>query len=375
MKKVKRFIMGSLILSLLTSCADVKTLEQMGLITTVGYDSMDGETIHTTMLILETDPQSMESSNVISNDSLTSKGARIKANLKSPKKLASGQLRVALYGMGVAKSGFINLADTLARDHAISDLTYLAVVDGEAGEILEHKYEQFADAGQYIFKEIEQNIKGETIPSPTLHEILHKYYSVGIDPSLPLLKLKDDMITIIGMAILKDDKLVGSITPEQAFYVKLVNDHYDAGNFEMTIQNGNGKKLLKKEEESELIGISLDTIKSKSLITLTKEKPVEFDLKIKLNARLQEINKSIDLNDSKNLDLLDERIKKEMTKKVEELIQYCQSVDSDVFGFGEVYRSSVPHSGLTKKEWHSMYKDIKVNVSIDFDIVRTGVVE
>ncbi|WP_175987540.1 Ger(x)C family spore germination protein [Bacillus sp. Marseille-Q1617] len=375
MKNMTRLFLVLFALSFLSSCADPSTLEKIGMITTVGYDTSDGEEIQTTILILETDPQSVDSTNVLSTNALTSKGARIKGSLKSQKKLESGQLRVALYGKEVAEKGFINLADTLSRDHAISDLTYLAVVDGKASEILEKKYEQFSDAGQYVYKEIEQNIKGETIPSPTLHEMLHDYYSVGIDPLLPLLKVEDEMITITGMAILKDDKMVGRISPIEAFYVKLVNDQYDAGNFELTLKNGNDPELMEGQDSSKKIAVALDTIKSKSKIGLLDEQTLEFDLDISMNARLQEINQKIDLKNPKNLEILDEKISQEMKKEIKELIKYGKSVDSDFIGFGEVYRSAVPHSKLTKKKWHSMYKDVKVNVNIDFQIVRTGVVE
>ncbi|MGR3763079.1 Ger(x)C family spore germination protein [Rossellomorea sp. NS-SX7] len=375
MNKLNRLLLGLISISLLTSCADPSTLEKIGMITTVGYDTTDGDEIHTTSLILETDPQSIDSTIVISGNAMTSKGARIKGSLKSQKKLESGQLRVALYGREVAEEGFINLADTLSRDHAISDLTYLAVVDGRASEILEQKYEQFSDAGQYVYKEIEQNIKGETIPSPTLHETLHDYYAVGTDPLLPLIKLEDDMITITGMALLKDDKMVGSITPIEAFYVKLINDHYDAGNYELTLKNGDDTKLMKGQDSSKKIAVALDTIKSNSKIELADEDALEFDLDISMNARLQEINQKVDLKNPENLTILDKKISHEMEKEIKELIKYCQTVESDVLGFGEVYRSAVPHSNLTKKKWRSMHKDIKVNVKIDFQIVRTGVVE
>ncbi|MBN8193472.1 hypothetical protein JI667_15080 [Bacillus sp. NTK074B] len=60
---------------------------------------------------------------------------------------------------------------------------------------------------------------------------------------------------------------------------------------------------------------------------------------------------------------------------MEDLLAYCQSKSSDVFGFGEEYRTKSIHSNLTDEEWHDMFKDIKVNVNIDFVIIRTGVVE
>ncbi|MDX8342543.1 Ger(x)C family spore germination protein [Rossellomorea sp. YZS02] len=362
-------------LLILSSCAETSTLEKIGMITTVGYDKGEDEKIDTTTLILETDPQSMDSTNVISSRSLTSKGARIESNLKSPKKLASGQLRVALYGEDLAKDGLINLADTLSRDHSISDLTFLAIVEGSAGDLLKHKYSQFSDAGQYVYKEIEQNIKGEVIPSPTLHETLHDYYSIGVDPLLPLLKLEDDMINITGMAILKGDKMVGRISPSDSFYVKLVSDRFKAGNFEITFKNGEKEALMPSLPASTDIAIALDTIKSKSKIELKDQNSLAFNLNIHINARLQEINRDIDLKNNENLELIEKKLRKKITKEIEDLIAYSQSKSSDVFGFGEEYRTKAIHSNLTDDEWHDMFKDIKVKVNTDFVIIRTGVVE
>ena len=362
-------------LLILTSCAETSTLEKIGMITTVGYDKGEGEKINTTTLILETDPQSMDSTNVISSRSLTSKGARIESNLKSPKKLESGQLRVALYGEDVAKDGLINLADTLSRDHSISDLTFLAIVEGSAGDLLKHKYPQFSDAGQYVYKEIEQNIRGEVIPSPTLHETLHDYYSIGVDPVLPLLKLEDDMINITGMALLKGDKMVGRISPSDSFYVKLVSDRFKAGSFEITFKNGEKEPLMPSLPPSTDIAIALDTIRSKSNIELINPASLDFDLNIHINARLQEINRDIDLKENKNLDLIEKKLSKKITKEIDQLIQYSQSKQSDVFGFGEEYRTKESHSDLTDEKWHDMYKDINVKVNTEFVIIRTGVVE
>ncbi|PFA62995.1 spore gernimation protein [Bacillus sp. AFS015802] len=375
MKKLFIMVPSLVLLLFLSSCAESSTLEKIGMVTTVGYDKKEDGEIHTTTLILETDPQSMDSTNVLSSDSLTSKGARIEINLKSPKKLESGQLRVALYGEDLAEDGLINLADTLSRDHSISDLTFLAVVEGSAGELLKHKYAQFSDAGQYVYKEIEQNIKGEVIPSPTLHETLHDYYSVGVDPVLPLLKVEDDMINITGMALFKGDRMVGRIPPRDSFYVKLVSDRFKAGNFEITFKNGENQALLPSEPPSSDIAVALDTIKSKSEIKLVDPKSLEFDLNIQINARLQEINRNVDLKKNENLAIIEKKLSKKITNEIEDLIGYSQSKSSDVFGFGEEYRTKAIHSNLTDEEWHDLFKDIKVNVNIDFVIIRTGVVE
>lgn len=362
------------LITMLSACADAKTLEKMGLITTMGYDLTEDGQILTTLVLLQIDPEATKNSTILTGISATSKGSRNKGDLKSPKKLQSGQLRVALYSEEIAEFGIINLADTLARDPAISDLTYLAVVEGSTNKLLEQKNPQFTDISQLIYKELDQNIKGELIPSSTLQETLHDYYAAGIDPILPTLKPEDGQVRITGMALLKDDKMVGKINSTEAFYLKLINDRYDAGSLELTIDKA-GFKILNEDQELSKLAVVIDTIHSKSDIKLTDRDQLIFNLKIKLKTRLLEVNQSIDLKNPKNLKTLENKLKDQIKKDVEALLTKAQSMNSDPFGIGEIYRKSVRNSNLTSKKWHDMYPDSKVNVVIDFEIMRTGVVE
>lgn len=372
--RTKRFKLIILLLTVMTAgCAETKTIERMGLITTIGYDLAEDGKILTSMVLLQIDPEATQNSTLITGEAYTSKGARIIGDLKSPKKLESGQLRVALYSEEIARQGIISLADTLARDPSISDLTYLAVVEGNVKDLLHQKNKHFSDVSQLIYKELDQNIKGEAIPSSTLQESIHDYYSAGIDPVLPTLEALNGQIKISGLALFKDDKMVGKISPRQAFYLKLINDRYEAGSLELTI-NKEGLQAS-KSEQTEKLAVVLDTINSSSDIDLLNKEKLEFQLKIKISSRLLEVNQSIDLKNPKQLKMLEKKMKAKIQQEVESLVAYAKAKDSDPFGFGEVYRSRVRHSNLTHPQWSEMYKDSKVNVVIDFKILRTGVVE
>jgi spore germination protein len=73
--------------------------------------------------------------------------------------------------------------------------------------------------------------------------------------------------------------------------------------------------------------------------------------------------------------LIETEIEKSMKKDIEKLIAYCQSKNSDVLGLGDTYRSAVRHSNLTDEKWYKMYKNAKVNIKVDFSIIRTGLNE
>ncbi len=374
MQKIVIKLIAVILVVLLSACADPKTLERMGLITTVGYDVTEDGEILATMVLLHIDPEAPQNSAILTAKASTSKGARIKADLKSPKKLQSGQLRVALFSEEVVKLGLINLADTLARDPSISDLTYLAVVEGSTNSLLNQKNTHFPDISQLIYKELDQNIKGETIPSSTLQETMHDYYADGIDPILPTIKGGNGEIKITGMALMDTDRMVGKLNETESFFLKLINDRYQAGAVELIVSK-EGFTIVNQAQSPRELAVVIDTIHSKSDIKLKSKENLEFTLKIQLKTRLLEINQALDIKNPNNLKLLEKKLAEKIKTDVEALIAKAQEAGSDPFGFGEVYRKSVPKSNLTIEKWHKMYPESKVNVDIDFEILRTGVVE
>ncbi|MEW8969645.1 MAG: Ger(x)C family spore germination protein [Mesobacillus sp.] len=372
-KKIHKLIIVMLVI-ILSGCAEQRTLEKMGLVTTVGYDLTEDKQILSTMVLLQIDPEAPQSSIILAAKSATSKGARNEADLKSPKKLESGQLRVALFSEDVVRSGLINLADTLARDPSISDLTYLAVVEGNANKLLNQRNEQFSDISQLIYKELDQNIRGEKIPSSTLQEVMHDFYAPGIDPIMPTLKGEDGIVKITGMALVKNDKMVGKIDAKESFYLKLINDRYKAGAIEVEVDK-QGFDLEETPEGPEKLAVVIDTIHSKSDINLISKENLQFELKVKLKTRLLEINQALDLKNPEYLKQLEKKLGEKITSDIDNLIKKARALGSDPFGFGEIYRKSVRQANLTTEKWHGMYPESKVDVKVEFEILRTGVVE
>ncbi|GGB62911.1 Ger(x)C family spore germination protein [Fictibacillus barbaricus] len=358
-----------IILLLVTGCAKKNILEETGLITTVGFDMASSESILTTMVVLQIDPEAKRNVDILSSSADTSKGSRIDANLKTPKELQAGQLRVALYNEKIARKGLRYFADTMARDPSVSDLIYIGIVEGSAHDTLNHDYKNIPDIGRYLYNQFEQLTEQEQILNPTLQDVQQSLYSVGMDPIIPLVKRKGETIANTGSAILRNDKMVGKLSPYKSFFVKLIRDDFRAGNIELhlDLKNADGK--------NEKVVTVLDTIKTSSDLKLTDPKIPHIDAKLKITARLLEIRGKIDLTNPKNIKLLEKKIGQKLEQDTLKVIRYCQEKNSDVFGFGEVYRSSVRHSNLTMKEWHEKYKNLEAHVSVDFSLVRTGVTE
>jgi spore germination protein len=357
----------------LTGCAEPKILEEMGLVTTIGYDVGEKGLIKGTAVELKIEPDAKTDIKIVETQAYSVRGLNTTANKKTSKRLLAGQLRVIVLGKELVNEGILHISETLTKDPSISDLTYLSVVEGEARDLLNLKDPHIPDISMHLYRLIEQNTKDEIMPSATLQEVLHRYYTEGRDPFMPILKKIDNKeVEFSGVGIFKDDRLVGEISTNQSFYLKLINDKYKAGSKELIFMSESPKLRGRSQSEGKTV-ISLDTIQSNSDLKLVNKKKLEFDIKVKLNARLIDINSDIDLTKSNNLRLFEKEVSKEMEKRVEKLISYCQSKNSDVVGLGEVYRVSVRNSKLTKKKWHEMYPDANVNVNVDFNVIRSGI--
>jgi spore germination protein len=360
---------------LLGGCAEPKVIEEIGLITASGYDPGKNGTILGTLVELKIDPVAANDVVILETESSTIRGIRNAANKKTSKGLASGQLRVILYGEGMFNQGNTGIAESLSTDPVISDLTYLAMADGKARDILQVKSKQIPDIGNHLYNLINQNTKQKIMPSATLQEVLHNHFTVGKDPVLPILKEENKKeISFIGVAIFKGNNLVGKLSTDQSFYLTLLTDKIKGGIIDVEI-NSDTSKLKPMNRRLNKTVASLDSIVNSSDIKLINKEQVEFALDVNLSARLLEITSLIDLGNPENIKLIEEEIKKSMKKEIEKLIAYCQSKESDIFGLGEIYKSSVRHSKLTDEKWYKMFKEAKVNVNLDFTINRTGLIE
>lgn len=373
MSKSKRGILLLFITLLIGGCTEPKLLEKIGLVTLNGYDLDEDGKIVTTAVIRQVDPefQSMVTTSTAVND--TSLGAMTELNRKSTKKLMMGQKRLVLFGENLSTEGIGHFLDTMSKNPTHSSGILLAITQGTSKELLEYPYKNMNDVGEETHKLIEQNIEIEQVLSSTLHEVTNDYYSVGRDMIIPIIARKDEVIEISGMALFNKDKMVGQLPAKDNFYLLINRGKIKSGKFETTIPGD----IFPSDgyHYSESIPIALDTITSKQKLKLTDKTVPEFDLHITLNARILEIGAEVDFNSPKDVEKLEKAINQSLTEELKSILAYCQEINSDAFGFGEQYRSQVRSSKLTYESWHDMYPTAKVNIKVDFKILRSGVFE
>ena len=372
MKKVKLLVVLLLCCMLVMGCAESRILERVGLVTLLGYDKEEEDKVTTTAVIRQINPEFESKVEVQSDTDKTSKGTRIKTDMKTAKKIATGQLRVVLFGEELAKNGLGQSIHTLMMNNEVSTSVYLAVVKGTSKSLLEYQYKDVSDVGQHIYNLIDHNVKQQQTISSTTHEVVRDLYSEVRNYAMPILAKKGEVIQIDGIAFFSNEKMVGELPADDFFYIMMMQDNFKDGTLDLSLD---GDSIDPSKFKDKQLQIAVDSIKTTRGMKVVNPEKNEFDLTIKMMCRILEIENTISTSDAKMLDKIEkamnEKIKEEMTR----VLEYSQEVNSDIFGFGEHYKSQVRNVDLTTKKWSELYRDMKVNIKVDVEIIRNGVFE
>lgn len=358
----------------MSGCAEQKLLERVGLATLVGYDVGKDGGLETTAIVRQVGTDLESAVEIITTTNETIEGTNSKVNYRTAEKLMSGQLRGVLFGEEAAKEGIGHYLDTMLKNPTISEVIYLAVVEGETRPLLEYKYPNINEIGEHIYKLLKQNIDNEQMVSSTLHEVSFDYYSQGRDMALPIIRKDEELVAISGIAFFDNGKMVGKFSIEDSFYVMLGQENFRSGKDEIVLKGDDLPSSLVDKPTDEM-NVVFNPVKTRKKIKLTNPDTPEFDLRIAMQARVLEMKPDVNTGDPKKVEQLEKAINKRLESEISRVIAHCQESGSDIFGFGESYKSSVRHSKLTQEKWDELYKTMTVNVTVDFTLVRSGVFE
>lgn len=373
MKKLKILFLILASFTLIGGCAEQKILERLSLITLIGYDVGEGEEkLSSTVVIRQINHEFKSNVETLSATANTSKGTREEISLQVSKKVVSGQLRVVIFGEEFAKAGIGQYIYYLLMNPEISKGVYLSVVEGETKPFLEYPYENISDISEHISNLLEHNVEREKLSSSTLHETGRDYYSPTREIILPIIKRKENVIEITGIAFFRNEQMVGRLPAEDIFYVKMLRDGFNKGTFELALDGKNLESVAKGEVPDEVL-VAFESIKTKNTVKLVNQTTPEFDFNINIQLRLTEIDDAIQIRKKQTKELLQEEINKKMESELAKIIQYSQELNADVFGFGEYYENYVKQSNITPEEQDEMYPNMKVNIHVNSTIIRNGV--
>ncbi|TCZ80800.1 Ger(x)C family spore germination protein [Paenibacillus albiflavus] len=371
-----RLLLVMLSICMLSGCVQSNVLEKLGLTIALGFDRTSKGELYITSALLNPEAQAKEKMKIVSSYGNSGKGARINSNNQLSHKIVSGQVRVVMFGEELSKEGILEIVENMARDPLFGDMIYLSVSEGTSHELLNIKNTKITNIGMFLYEMLEHHITEEWVPSCTMHDFRSDFYSAGKDPVLPMIKQREGGIEISGLAVFHDDHLVGSISPDEGYLLKLLRGRQKTKLKELRIKR---EKLLPYIHGENLpdsdVKVVISTLDKNARIKLISKEKLEFKVNVKLNVEVQEITDQYDFNNAEATVLLQQEISKSMAEEFNHLIQKLQRLNSDTVGFGEIYRSSVRHAELSRAKWHDMFPQAKIETDVQVNIARTGTIE
>ncbi|MCM3567132.1 Ger(x)C family spore germination protein [Neobacillus mesonae] len=332
-------------------------VDDVNMASAVGYDYAGGDRVKLTTVVPVFKPdKSVGNKTYAASDELSKETLR-KLNQSSSRKMVNGKLEVAVYSKELAERGIGDIVDTLERDPSISERLLVAIVDGDAEQLLKEKYGD-RDTGVFLSMLIDQNIDSGLVPTYNFHNFLNNYYSKLSDPFLPLIQKNGKYVQIKGIALFKDGRYIQNLKQEHQFVFKALLEKLKLVTYKL------------KLDEDAFVAIEDINTRHKVRVKKIKGKP-EVTVELTVKGIIRESKKI------RTSEAAVERIRKGMEKQLEdqadEMIRTFQKAQIDPLGFGHEVRSRM--RGFDYKKWLEQYPNLKIKVKTQVDILEKGVIE
>ncbi|WP_047982872.1 Ger(x)C family spore germination protein [Ornithinibacillus californiensis] len=374
MRKLTIMIFSTMLF--LSSCLPTLQLEDLGVITSQGVDMTEKDEIEITMSVLQFQANSTSPTTIVSGVGSTIKGAVEDAGQKVSQQLVPGKLELEIYSKEVAEKGIQPYLDTLRRDANIPDTLFLAVAEEKAKDIFHIKEEYIStNIGEFLHGLIQPGSEQRLFPGISINKFSTYINNEGIDPIAPIIGLREGTPVITGIALFKDDKMKGQLPIEFEHYFTLNEGtvREDLVEFELPMEPFT-EYLPKGSGDEEKLKIVALIEEGNGKIKLKDKKALKFDTNIKIVLNLLEISRQYKLDDPKAIAQLEKEIEKQTKSQYEDILKYLKELNTDIFGYGMIYRTNKKGGKLTDKEWDEKYPNIDVTFNVKVDIVRHGTV-
>ncbi|HEU4963381.1 MAG TPA: Ger(x)C family spore germination protein [Bacilli bacterium] len=360
---------------LVTGCARRNVLEDLGLTLSVGYDMTDDGKILVTAAMPEVSQEAQEKVEIIASKGDLSKEARSNLGLSTDRKVVSGQLRTAIFSEKLARQGIWQNLDTLLRDVNITSALIVCISDDKAHDILSTKYPDRPNIGRYVFDLLRKEQKNYTVPKTTIEDFARRYYDRMADPVAPYLQLEVGHLKAAGTALFREDKYVGSLSPEETKMLMLLSGKGEGGDIKQTLKTSKGKSKPDQILMTFVRATNDYEVKSQKGKKGKRDK-TSITFNVKVSGQVVEYSGEEDLLDPTVKTNLEKQISEGLRSRMEDLIDQLQhKYKSDPLGIGGHIRAQHTYKEWTREIWRREYENAKIKVNFDFEITRPGVIK
>ena len=279
-----------------------------------------------------------------------------------------GHTRVLAVSEKLARRGLEDIMDVFRRDPLIRRLMWPIVVKGKAASLLEIQTELAQIPVVFLLEQIENGNRMGTIPDQTLGDYFNDTSSEAAQPFLNYVETSRDELKWMGVAVFRDHKMVGTLTPVETWSVMQLRNKHRGGLEVVPIQ----------VKENEFIVFRPSFIDTNITIEPNRNAPGESEFSATYHCEVEgELVESTGgrrlLTENREIEELQQIIKKEMDKRANKLIEKLQKkYNSDILKLGLRLRAQYYHEYWKHHDWDEEFKDFPIRVVYTVKLRRLG---
>ncbi|MFC7371063.1 Ger(x)C family spore germination protein [Fictibacillus iocasae] len=345
-----------LTLLLLTGCIEKKTLEEVELIQSFGFDQK-GEDIQITATapFIQQNSQPGAFTETFTTLAKSPQEAREQLQNEAPRPFENGKLQVVVMNKELGEKGLGTILESLQEDSKVGRSVFLAMTRGDAKDILYSQYAVSPIVSSYLKDLIEKSGK-TNYPKVNFHDYLYSYYGAGMDPVLPIIKKVGDRIRMDGLACFRGDTYVTSLPPKDVFIFKTLYEKVKRGYYQFSFKNNT---------------ISVEEMDISSDYRVTLSSSYDIHIHVSINGYVREAS-GIKIN-RENVNKIEKGLKTEMEKKANNIIAKLQKHKSDPLRIGDTVRSK--DRKWKEAVWDKQYPNAQITAHYHVKLNSTGVIE
>ena len=338
----KKIITLIIIILITTGCFDYKELNNLGIVTGIAID-YDNNKYTVTIEILNDKKEAKETN--LEAYTLSSSGKNItdaitNVNEKLDKEAFYPHTKVVIINEEIAKNHIKDLTDFFLRNSSIRDEFYLLVaINTSAKNILESQEDNYPVVSNRLVSMLEKDNNNKNIASKLLFEKnINILLNGKKDIVLTTITKKDNQLKLSGLAIFNEFNMIDILSEENSITYNLFVNTNNNSIFNYQCSN-NGL-------------FTLNVYNSNSDIKYNNN---IFILNLNLGANVILNDCDYDLRESKTVEKIESIFNKEISEKVNKLINITKRNNTDILGLNEIY-----------------YKKYRKN--IDFRLIDTKII-
>lgn len=272
--------------------------------------------------------------------------------------------QVIIFGSDVAKTGLKNYLDAFMRNMQTRMEVWVLVAKNDARSIFTTETKQDKVTSVALSRMIENERQISTHSSINMLQFTSRLVDRSTAPVTLVVERKEkdglQTLSFSGMAVFKDDILVG------------IMDMYQMQGYILSMGkvNGGSVELITKYGNADL---SITNSNCEKKIILGENDSITYQLKIKTDLAVGELQNFRSMSINKVVDVINQEAKKDLITKIKATFAESQRLQSDIYGIGAYIHKYYPKQWKNLEDsWSSVYPTIQLDVDVETNVNYAG---